>query len=274
MDGIAAARRRHPGRERDHPAAARPRCVRGRRHRRSAPRGLRRRGHARARPLRRRAGRAARRRRPLPARALDRRGHQRHRAAPARRPPPARRSTSPRPRPPAPPRSPCAARRSSRSCPPATRCAPPAQSSPPGELLDTNSLMLAAQARAVGCEAVTLPIEPDDQDRIAAAIRGAIGACDLMIVIAGSSAGRDDYTAQLVERLGDPRRPRRRRPARAPGRPRRHRRHAGDRRPRLPRLGVADLRHLRRPAPGRARGRRGDPAAPDRGPGWRARSSR
>ena len=72
----------------------------------------------------------------------------------------------------------------------------------PGELLDTNSLMLAAQARAVGCEALTLPIEPDDQDRIAAAIRDAIGACDLMIVIAGSSAGRDDYTAELVERLG------------------------------------------------------------------------
>ena len=62
--------------------------------------------------------------------------------------------------------------------------------------------MLAAQARAVGCEAVTLPIEPDDQERIAAAISGAIGQCDLMIVIAGSSAGRDDYTAQLVARLG------------------------------------------------------------------------
>jgi putative molybdopterin biosynthesis protein len=72
----------------------------------------------------------------------------------------------------------------------------------PGELLDTNSLMLAAQARAAGCEAITLPIEPDDQERIGAAIRDAIGECDLMIVIAGSSAGRDDYTAQLVERLG------------------------------------------------------------------------
>ena len=72
----------------------------------------------------------------------------------------------------------------------------------PGELLDTNSLMLAAQARAIGCEAVTLPIEPDDQDRIAAAIREAIGVCDVMIVIAGSSAGRDDYTAQLVAQLG------------------------------------------------------------------------
>jgi putative molybdopterin biosynthesis protein len=79
---------------------------------------------------------------------------------------------------------------------------PPGSELAPGELLDTNSLMLAAQARAAGCDAVTLPIEPDDQDRIATAIRGALGQCDLMIVIAGSSAGRDDYTAQLVERLG------------------------------------------------------------------------
>src|SRR5215510_8922026 len=32
----------------------------------------------------------------------------------------------------------------------------------PGEILDTNSLMLATQAREAGCEAHTLPIEPDD----------------------------------------------------------------------------------------------------------------
>jgi len=73
----------------------------------------------------------------------------------------------------------------------------------PGELLDTNSLMLAAQARALGCEAITLPIEPDDQERIAAAVSGAVEGCDLLIVVAGSSAGRDDYTARLVARLGD-----------------------------------------------------------------------
>ncbi|HWE32357.1 MAG TPA: molybdopterin biosynthesis protein [Solirubrobacteraceae bacterium] len=72
----------------------------------------------------------------------------------------------------------------------------------PGELLDTNSLMLDAQARGAGCEAISLPIEPDDEQLIAAAIRGAIGQCDLMIIIAGSSAGRDDYTAGLVAQLG------------------------------------------------------------------------
>ena len=62
----------------------------------------------------------------------------------------------------------------------------------PGELMDTNSLMLAAQAREIGCEAITLPIEPDDRERIEAPIRGAIESCDLMIVIAGSRAGRED----------------------------------------------------------------------------------
>jgi putative molybdopterin biosynthesis protein len=63
--------------------------------------------------------------------------------------------------------------------------------------------MLAGQARDVGCEVVVLPIEPDDEARIADAIRAAVPRCDLLIVIAGSSAGRDDYTAALVDRLGD-----------------------------------------------------------------------
>src|SRR5580700_10940488 len=72
----------------------------------------------------------------------------------------------------------------------------------PGEILDTNSLMLSEQAREVGCEAQVLPIEPDDPARIAAAVRAAAPRCDLLIVIAGSSAGRDDYTAQVVAAEG------------------------------------------------------------------------
>jgi putative molybdopterin biosynthesis protein len=72
----------------------------------------------------------------------------------------------------------------------------------PGEVLDTNSLMLAAQAREAGCVAEIAAIEPDDPDGIAAAVRSAAGRSDLVIVVAGSSAGRDDYTAAVVERLG------------------------------------------------------------------------
>jgi putative molybdopterin biosynthesis protein len=62
--------------------------------------------------------------------------------------------------------------------------------------------MLAEQAREVGCEARVLPIEPDDPARIAAAAQAAAAMCDLLIVIAGSSAGRDDYTAQVVAAEG------------------------------------------------------------------------
>lgn len=72
----------------------------------------------------------------------------------------------------------------------------------PGELLDTNSLMLAGQSRESGCEPLVLPIEPDDPARLAEVIRDAVHRCDLLIVIAGSSAGRDDYTAALVDELG------------------------------------------------------------------------
>src|SRR5580692_9688236 len=71
-----------------------------------------------------------------------------------------------------------------------------------GEILDTNSLMLAEQAREAGCEARVLPIEPDDPDRIAAVVKAAADECDLLIVIAGSSAGRDDYTARVVASAG------------------------------------------------------------------------
>src|SRR5499427_8198432 len=71
-----------------------------------------------------------------------------------------------------------------------------------GEIIDTNSLMLATQAREAGCEAHRLPIEPDDPARIARAVSAAVRDCDLLIVVAGSSAGRDDYTARVVAELG------------------------------------------------------------------------
>ena len=71
-----------------------------------------------------------------------------------------------------------------------------------GEIIDTNSLMLATQAREAGCEARCLPIEPDDPAGIARAVGAAVSGCDLLIIVAGSSAGRDDYTARVVADLG------------------------------------------------------------------------
>jgi len=72
----------------------------------------------------------------------------------------------------------------------------------PGELVDTNSLMLAAQAREAGCSVESLAILPDDPARIGAALTEAASRADLVIVIAGSSAGRDDHTADVIARAG------------------------------------------------------------------------
>ncbi|HSL06908.1 MAG TPA: molybdopterin biosynthesis protein [Pseudonocardiaceae bacterium] len=71
-----------------------------------------------------------------------------------------------------------------------------------GEILDTNSLMLAGQASEHGCEVLSLPIEPDDPERIAAAVLAAAERADLVVIIAGASAGRGDHTASVVARVG------------------------------------------------------------------------
>jgi putative molybdopterin biosynthesis protein len=71
-----------------------------------------------------------------------------------------------------------------------------------GEILDTNSLMLAGQAGEHGCEVLSLPIEPDDPERIAAAVLAATERADLVVIIAGASAGRGDHTASVVDQVG------------------------------------------------------------------------
>ncbi len=72
----------------------------------------------------------------------------------------------------------------------------------PGEILDTNSLMLAAQAREAGCAARVTDVVVDDPDAITTALRAAAENADLVMLIAGSSAGRDDYTARVVASAG------------------------------------------------------------------------
>jgi putative molybdopterin biosynthesis protein len=72
----------------------------------------------------------------------------------------------------------------------------------PGDLPDTNSLMLAAQASEAGCEVTRHDVVPDEPERIVDAVRGAAADADLVMVIAGSSAGRDDYTAEVVSAAG------------------------------------------------------------------------
>ncbi|HEX3964444.1 MAG TPA: molybdopterin molybdotransferase MoeA [Trebonia sp.] len=72
----------------------------------------------------------------------------------------------------------------------------------PGEIIDSNSLMLAARASQVGAVPQVSFVQPDDPDALAAQTRLAALSADVVLVIAGSSAGRDDHTAAVLGQVG------------------------------------------------------------------------
>ncbi len=72
----------------------------------------------------------------------------------------------------------------------------------PGEILDTNSLMLAARCRQLGAVPMLSGIQPDDPDALAAEIRRRAHDADLVLIIAGSSRGRGDHAAAVLSQVG------------------------------------------------------------------------
>ena len=72
----------------------------------------------------------------------------------------------------------------------------------PGEILDTNSLMLAARCRQLSAVPLLSGVQPDDPDALAAEIRRCAHDADLVLVIAGSSRGRGDHAAAVLAQVG------------------------------------------------------------------------
>jgi putative molybdopterin biosynthesis protein len=72
-----------------------------------------------------------------------------------------------------------------------------------GDFLDTNSLMLAARCRQLGAVPLVTGVVPDDPDALAAELRRVAGQADLLIVIAGSSRGRDDHAGTVIGQVGE-----------------------------------------------------------------------
>ncbi len=71
-----------------------------------------------------------------------------------------------------------------------------------GDIIDFNSTLLAAMAAEAGAEAVAAPIIKDDAALLKETVQEALDRSDVVIVNAGSSAGREDFTASVVARLG------------------------------------------------------------------------
>ena len=72
----------------------------------------------------------------------------------------------------------------------------------PGDIVEFNSLVLTGIISQWGATATALPPVPDDPLILEEALLEAVDQFDVVLVNAGSSAGSEDYTASLVEKLG------------------------------------------------------------------------
>lgn len=72
-----------------------------------------------------------------------------------------------------------------------------------GDIFEYNSLVMAAQVQTWGGTATRWQIVPDEPAAIQQAVRRAASEHDLVLVNAGSSAGSEDFTAEVVASLGE-----------------------------------------------------------------------
>jgi putative molybdopterin biosynthesis protein len=72
-----------------------------------------------------------------------------------------------------------------------------------GDVVDSNSLLMAQRAGQVGAVPLVSDVQPDNPETIAAEVRRAAAAADLVVIIAGSSAGRGDYAADVIGAAGE-----------------------------------------------------------------------
>ena len=80
---------------------------------------------------------------------------------------------------------------------------PPCTDPKPGDIVEFNGSIFSAMVRQWGAEARVYPIVPDKFEAIKAAVSQAAEECDLVILNAGSSAGRDDYSTRVIRELGE-----------------------------------------------------------------------
>lgn len=87
--------------------------------------------------------------------------------------------------------------------PTGTELVPIGQPVQAGDIIEYNSLVLAAQVNTWGGQATRFSITPDNFERICQRVLEAAQEHDLILLNAGSSAGSEDFSARVVESLGE-----------------------------------------------------------------------
>jgi len=73
----------------------------------------------------------------------------------------------------------------------------------PGRIVEFNSTVLSSLITEAGGTATVLPSASDNPAKLKEALRGALQDHHLVAIIAGSSAGEHDFTAQIIEEEGE-----------------------------------------------------------------------
>jgi len=86
--------------------------------------------------------------------------------------------------------------------PTGTELVMPGEDLKPGDIIESNSAMLAGMAKEWGAEACVLDKVIDDYEMIKNRLQEALKKADVVIINAGSSAGSEDYTSSIISELG------------------------------------------------------------------------
>ncbi len=72
----------------------------------------------------------------------------------------------------------------------------------PGDIIEFNSTIFRGMLESWGARVRVYPITPDKKEQIRSVVEESLADCDIVLVSAGSSAGRDDYTSEIIASLG------------------------------------------------------------------------
>jgi putative molybdopterin biosynthesis protein len=80
----------------------------------------------------------------------------------------------------------------------------PGEALRPAGIYDSNGAIVAAAVREAGGEPVAYGAFPDDEARLAPAMRQALAECDMLVLSGGTSKGAGDLSHAIVSKLGAP----------------------------------------------------------------------
>ncbi|NIM07169.1 MAG: molybdopterin biosynthesis protein, partial [Armatimonadetes bacterium] len=79
----------------------------------------------------------------------------------------------------------------------------PGQPLSPGSIIEFNSRMLGGRLRELGCTWETGPTLSDNSEEIAGTLQRAAEKADIVLIIAGASAGSRDFTSTALQQVGE-----------------------------------------------------------------------